>query len=151
MWQDRTSEAHRNRASARGAEGAGRWLLLQAPRTHDSATRRERTGRSSGRAPQPGGSLQSRQQPIEWLRATAEHLYHPVGSCRIGPPDDGVVDPELRVYGIEGLRVADASLMPRITSGNTNAPTYMIAERCAALMLRETQPTSSARQAVAAT
>ena len=99
----------------------------------------------------PGGSLQSRQQRIEWLRATAEHLYHPVGTCRIGPPDDGVVDSELRVYGIEGLRVADASIMPRITSGNTNAPTYMIAERCAALMLRETQPTPSTRQAVAAT
>src|SRR5271166_6551962 len=57
------------------------------------------------------------------------------GSCRIGPPSDGVVDPELRVHGVESLRVADASVMPRITSGNTNAPTYMIAERCAALML----------------
>jgi choline dehydrogenase-like flavoprotein len=52
----------------------------------------------------------------------------------LGPPGEGVVDPSLRVHGIEGLRVADASVMPRITSGNTNAPTYMIAERCAALM-----------------
>lgn len=83
----------------------------------------------------PGATVRGRQQRTEWLRATAEHLYHPVGTCRIGPPDEGVVDPELRVHDVDGLRVADASVMPRITSGNTNAPTYMIAERCAALML----------------
>jgi choline dehydrogenase len=53
-----------------------------------------------------------------------------VGTCRIGPPDAGVVDPSLRVYGMERLRVADASVMPRIPSGNTNGPTYVIAERC---------------------
>lgn len=82
----------------------------------------------------PGASIRDREQRIAWLRATCEHLYHPVGTCRIGPPGEGVVDPSLRVYGLEGLRVADASVMPRITSGNTNAPTYMIAERCAALM-----------------
>ena len=83
----------------------------------------------------PGASVRDHKQQIAWLRATTEHFYHPAGSCRIGPPEDGVVDPELRVYGVDGLRVADASVMPRITSGNTNAPTYMIAERCAALML----------------
>ncbi len=83
----------------------------------------------------PGREVRSRDQLIEWLRATCEHLYHPACSCRIGPPNVGVVDPELRVHGVDGLRVADASVMPAITSGNTNAPTYMIAERCAALML----------------
>jgi choline dehydrogenase len=98
----------------------------------------------------PGGSVRRRQQRIEWLRATGEHLYHPVGSCRMGPPDDGVVDPELRVYGLEGLRVADASVMPRITSGNTNAPTYMIAERCAAIMLGHTQTTAVRSQSAPA-
>jgi choline dehydrogenase len=82
----------------------------------------------------PGGSIRDREQRISWLRATCEHLYHPVGTCRIGPRGEGVVDPSLRVHGLEGLRIADASVMPRITSGNTNAPTYMIAERCAALM-----------------
>lgn len=82
----------------------------------------------------PGASIRDREQRIAWLRATCEHLYHPVGTCRIGPPGEGVVDPSLRVYGLDGLRIADASVMPRITSGNTNAPTYMIAERCAALM-----------------
>lgn len=83
----------------------------------------------------PGDAVQTREQRIDWIRATAEHFYHPACSCRIGSPEDGVVDPELRVYGVDGLRVADASVMPRITSGNTNAPTYMIAERCATLML----------------
>jgi choline dehydrogenase len=85
----------------------------------------------------PGDTVRTRQERIAWLRATAEHFYHPSCSCRIGPPEDGVVDPELRVHGVDGLRVADASVMPRVTSGNTNAPTYMIAERCAALMLGE--------------
>jgi choline dehydrogenase-like flavoprotein len=64
---------------------------------------------------------------------------------------DGVVDPELRVYGVEGLRVADASIMPRITSGNTNAPAYMIAERCAALMLGHAPTTADKPLPAAAT
>jgi choline dehydrogenase len=85
----------------------------------------------------PGDTVHSRQERSDWVRATAEHTYHPSCTCRIGSPEDGVVDPELRVHGVESLRVADASVMPRVTSGNTNAPTYMIAERCAALMLGE--------------
>ncbi len=82
----------------------------------------------------PGAVIRSRPERVAWLKATCEHLYHPVGTCRIGPEGEGVVDPSLRVWGVEGLRVIDASVMPRITSGNTNAPTYMIAERGAALM-----------------
>lgn len=95
---------------------------------------REPLARLVGEQLNPGGAIRGRDERIAWLRATCEHLYHPVGTCRIGPEGEGVVDPELRVYGVEGLRVADASVMPRITAGNTNAPTYMIAERCAALM-----------------
>jgi choline dehydrogenase len=99
----------------------------------------------------PGHIARDREQRIAWLRASCEHFYHPVGTCRIGPPDAGVVDPELRVHGVEGLRVADASVMPRITRGNTNAPTYMIAERCAAIMLGEAQPPAAHIRQAAAT
>ena len=69
-----------------------------------------------------------------FVRAKAETIYHPAGTCRIGKPDEGVVDPQLRVHGIAGLRVADASVMPTLPSGNTNAPTIMIAERAADLI-----------------
>jgi choline dehydrogenase len=83
----------------------------------------------------PSGALRTRKELTEWLRATCEHEYHPTCTCRIGTPEDGVVDASLRVHGIDGLRVIDASVMPRITSGNTNAPTLMIAERGADLVL----------------
>jgi len=69
------------------------------------------------------------------VRANANSAYHPCGSCKIGSDAMAVVDPALRVYGIERLRVADASVMPRITNGNINAPSMMIGERAANLLL----------------
>jgi choline dehydrogenase len=70
----------------------------------------------------------------EYVRATAETLYHPTGTCRMGVDDDAVVDEQLRVRGIEGLRVVDASVIPQIIRGHTHAPTVMIAEKAADLI-----------------
>ncbi len=83
----------------------------------------------------PGPHLQTDEEILEWVRNNAETTYHPVGTCKMGSDPMAVVDSELRVHGIEGLRVADASIMPTLTSGNTNAPCIMIGEKCAAMML----------------
>jgi choline dehydrogenase len=85
----------------------------------------------------PGGAVESDDELLNWVRATAETAYHPVGTCKMGSDPMAVVDDRLRVHGIEGLRVADASIMPTLTSGNTNAPSIMIGEKAASLVLDE--------------
>ncbi|HEV3055989.1 MAG TPA: GMC family oxidoreductase N-terminal domain-containing protein [Solirubrobacteraceae bacterium] len=82
----------------------------------------------------PGADVRTRDEIAAWIRTTCQHTYHPACSARIGSPQDGVVDPELRVHGIERLRVADCSVMPTVTRGNTHAPAVMIGERCAELI-----------------
>jgi choline dehydrogenase len=82
----------------------------------------------------PGDAVTTRHDLEQVLRRKAETIYHPVGSCRMGADASSVVDCQLRVRGVEGLRVADASVMPRLIGGNTNAPTIMIAERLADLL-----------------
>jgi choline dehydrogenase len=75
------------------------------------------------------------EEIIAWVKKVAETTYHPVGTCKMGRDDMAVVDPALRVHGINGLRVADASIMPALTSGNTNAPAIMIGEKASDLVL----------------
>jgi choline dehydrogenase-like flavoprotein len=87
-----------------------------------------------GRNLVPDHELQTDEEIDAFIREETELLYHPVGTCRMGADDRSVVDPELRVRGVEGLRVADASIMPVITGGNTNAPSIMIGEKAADLI-----------------
>src|SRR5262249_4665670 len=82
----------------------------------------------------PGEQAQSEEALIDHIRNTAETLYHPVGTCKMSRDEMAVVDTHLRVHGIDGLRVVDASVMPTIVGGNTNAPTIMIAEKAADLI-----------------
>jgi choline dehydrogenase len=85
---------------------------------------------------EPGPRRIDDTELADWVRQRCETIYHPVGSCKMGPASDrnAVVDPQLRVRGVEGLRVVDASVMPTLIGGNTNAPTIMIAERVSDFM-----------------
>ncbi|MGJ8678937.1 GMC family oxidoreductase [Paraglaciecola sp.] len=87
----------------------------------------------------PGNETQTDEEIIDFIRSKAESIYHPIGTCKMGDVNDHmtVVDPELKVVGIDGLRVVDASIMPSLIGGNTNAPTIMIAEKCADLIKQE--------------
>jgi choline dehydrogenase len=84
----------------------------------------------------PGPDVRTRAELRDYVRRVAVSYHHQVGTCRMGCDEQAVVDPQLRVYGVEGLRVADASIMPFVTTGNTNAPTFMIGARAAELALR---------------
>ncbi len=88
-----------------------------------------------GRELAPGVDVQSDDEIDAFVRDTVQSAYHPCGTCAMGTHDGAVVDPQTKVYGIEGLRVVDSSIMPRITTGNLNAPTIMIAEKAADMIL----------------
>jgi choline dehydrogenase len=102
-------------------------------------------GRQPGFAPYndgeawPGPEVTDRAALLEKMRGWAETIYHPVGTCRMGVDERAVVDGQLRVNGVEGLRVIDASVMPFLVSGNTNAPTIMIAEKAADIIAARTR------------
>jgi choline dehydrogenase len=90
-----------------------------------------------GRETWPGPAVVTDDQLRDYVRDNVNTIFHPTGTCKMGTDPMAVVDPQLRVHGLRGLRVADASIMPEIIGGNTNAPTIMIAEKCADLALAE--------------
>jgi choline dehydrogenase len=120
--------------------------FLSAPIDGELTVRAVRIARSIMRAPamaemrlteiDPGPVRATDEEILDWVRQVAETTYHPVGTCKMGLDAMAVVDDHLQVRGIDGLRVADASIMPTLTSGNTNAPSIMIGERAADMMLK---------------
>ena len=90
-----------------------------------------------GRPIFPESTISTDAEYVDFIQRKAETVYHPVGTCRMGKDDQAVVDSELRVRGVQGLRVVDASAIPTLPSGNTNAPTLMLAERASALILAD--------------
>jgi choline dehydrogenase len=82
----------------------------------------------------PGDQVRTESELLAFIRRKAESIYHPVGTCKMGGDEMAVVDPGLAVHGVQDLYVVDASVMPTLVSGNTNAPTVMIAERAAHLL-----------------
>ncbi|MBX3538138.1 MAG: GMC family oxidoreductase N-terminal domain-containing protein [Chelatococcus sp.] len=95
----------------------------------------------------PGASVQSDEEILDYIRMTGSSIYHPSGTCRMGPdPTRGdVVDARLRVHGLSGVRIADCSIMPRLISGNTNAAAIMIGERAAALIREDAAKSKGTR------
>ena len=116
------------------AEGFDLRTLLEALRMSRSILGQSALDGMRGPELMPGGTALDDAALGEYIRRKAETIYHPVGTCRMGSDERAVVDTDLRVRGIAGLRVIDASIMPRLIGGNTNGPTMMIAERAADLI-----------------
>ncbi|HVC50739.1 MAG TPA: GMC family oxidoreductase N-terminal domain-containing protein [Stellaceae bacterium] len=95
----------------------------------------------------PGPGVATDEQFAEFARAAGTNVFHPAGTCKMGTDPMAVVDPRLRVHGIQGLRVIDASVMPAVTTGNTNAPTIMIGEKGAAMIKEDARTTAQAAAA----
>jgi choline dehydrogenase len=110
-------------------------VLLEGVRWSRAIIREQPLAKFRGSEVFPGDAIAERSDLVQVLRHKAETIYHPVGTCRMGSDHDSVVDCDLRVRGVQGLRVVDASVMPRLIGGNTNAPTIMIAEKAADALL----------------
>ncbi len=117
------------------AEGLDRRTLIEAVRTSRRLFNTRAFDAFRGVEMFPGDNDDSDAAITAFLRRKCETVYHPVGTCRMGNDDLAVVDAQLRVQGVAGLRVVDASIMPKIVSGNTNAPTVAIAEKASAMIL----------------
>jgi choline dehydrogenase-like flavoprotein len=111
--------------------------MVQAVKIARSILSQSPLSESNGTEIFPGDDVQSDESILEFVKNKANTIYHPVGTCKMGNDDMAVVDSHLKVYGIQHLRVIDASVMPTLISGNTNAPTIMIAAKIADEILAE--------------
>ena len=93
-----------------------------------------------GKETLPGVNIDSDEELKGFIKGNMTSVHHPGGTCQMGSDDNCVVDPELKVRGLEGLRVVDASVFPRMVSGNSNAPTVMVAEKAADIILGKAAP-----------
>jgi choline dehydrogenase len=109
-------------------------ILLEGVRLSRQLIQAEPFAAFRGQEVFPGEAITTREELEQIVRRKSETIYHPVGTCRMGNDPDSVVDEHLRVRGVQALRVADASIMPRLIGGNTNAPTIMIAEKAADML-----------------
>jgi choline dehydrogenase len=133
------------RSSDPGASPAINFRFLATPNDRETAIRAVRRAREVVEAPpladtvadeiQPGRNVNSDEEILDFIRQTGQITHHMVGTCKMGHDPRAVVDDRLRVLGIEGLRVADASIMPTLVSGNTSIPCMMIGEKCADMVL----------------
>jgi choline dehydrogenase-like flavoprotein len=98
---------------------------------------------------EPGPNLQSDAEIGDWVKSAVTTMFHPVGTCRMGSDERAVVDARLRVRGVDGLRVIDASIMPNITSGNTNAPTQALARHASAMLVEDLEHSRGSDQLAA--
>lgn len=117
------------------AEEADRRVMRDGVRLVRNIMAQDAFARYRGEEISPGPDVENDEGIDSWLRANATTVWHPAGTCKMGSGEDAVVDSELRVHGIDGLRVVDASVMPEIIAGNTATPTIMIAEKAADMIL----------------
>ncbi len=122
------------------AEGRDLKMMIEAARVSRQILDQPAFNAYRGDPVFPERRIDTDAEYTDFIRRKAETIYHPVGTCRMGKDELAVVDSELQVHGIAGLRVVDASVMPSLPSGNTNAPTIMIAERASALLLGTAAP-----------
>lgn len=110
-------------------------LMLRGLKLGRRITQAQSFARYKAKEVQPGPAVQDDDALVEYIRGAAQTVHHPCSSCRMGPDENAVVDAQLRVHGVEALRVADASVFPRVVGGNTNAAVVMIAEKAADMIL----------------
>ena len=113
-------------------------LMLRGMRLIRALTETESLGRVIEDEVYPGRAVQTDEQMMDFIRQNAWTVFHPCGTCRMGSsPQESVVDSKLRVHGLQGLRIADASVFPTIPTGNTNAPAIMVGEKASDLILAD--------------